>query len=247
MTPEQQPKQQSSIAPTVANSSNLGLYSAVVKAIQPDAEGQFSVQVTVNDSEQADVWAFLAQPYATSVTGMYFYPEVGDQVLIGFLGGANNSPVILGALYGKNHAPVYTPDAKNSKKAIVMASKLTLEFDDEQKTITLKTPAGNKLVISDAEGGNDFTLTDRQNNTITMSTQGIAIVSKSSLSLQADQDITIESISGDIKLKAAHDIEMRGLNVSATASVELALKSAAATELSSDGETTVKGALVRIN
>jgi Rhs element Vgr protein len=224
-----------------------GLCKAVVKAIQPDADNKFRVQVTINDFVQADLWARLAQPYATADAGMYFYPEVGDQVVVGFLGGATNSPVILGSLYSKNRAPAYTPDDKNSKKAIVTNSKLTLEFDDDQKIITLKTPAGNKLVISDADGGKGFALTDQQNNTITMSDQGVSIVSKSTLSLKADQDITLESTGGNVTIKATQDVKAEGLNVSASADAALTLKGTATAELSASGNTTVKGIMVMIN
>ena len=224
-----------------------GLYKAVVKAIQPDDESKYRVQITINDIDSAELWARLAQPYATDGAGMYFFPEVGDQVLVGFLGGAGSSPIILGALYTKNRKPAYTPDDKNAKKAIVTKSKLTLEFDDDQKVITLKTPAGNTLVISDADGGKGLALTDQQKNTITLSDQGISIISKSTLTLKADQDITLESTTGSVSIKAAQDVTVKGLNVSGTATTSLTLKSSATAELSAGATTTVKGAMVMIN
>jgi uncharacterized protein involved in type VI secretion and phage assembly len=243
MTPEQQPKQESAIAATDSNSLVLGLqglYSAIVIAIQPDSGGQIRVQITVKDFKQANMWAYLAQPYATSATDMYVYPEVGDQVIVGFLGGASDSPVIIGSLHNKNRAIAYIPDAKSSKKAIVTTSRLSMEFDDGQKSITLRTPAGNELIISDAEDNHGLSLTDQQNNTITMSEQGVSIVSKSTLSLQADQDITIESMGGNVTLKANQ-------NLRATADIGLMLKGITSAELSASGETTVKGVMVIIN
>jgi Rhs element Vgr protein len=222
-----------------------GLCKGTVKAIQPDADGKYRVQVTVPDLHDAELWARLAQPYATADAGLYFFPEVGDQVIVGFLGGAGSSPVVLGSLYTKQRKPAYAPDEKNTKKAIVTNSKLTLEFDDDKKIITLKTPGGNTLVISDDTKG--LTLTDQQKNTITLSDKGVAIVSKSKLSLTADQDIALESTTGKITLKAAQDITVKGLNVSATADVALALKGTATAELSASGNTTVKGVMVMIN
>jgi Rhs element Vgr protein len=222
-----------------------GLCKGTVKAIQPDADGKYRVQVTVPDLHDAELWARLAQPYATADAGLYFFPEVGDQVIVGFLGGASSSPVVLGSLYTKQRKPAYAPDEKNIKKAIVTNSKLTLEFDDDKKIITLKTPGGNSLVISD--DGKGLTLTDQQQNTITLSDKGVAIVSKSKLSLTADQDVSIESTTGKISLKAAQDITVKGLNVNATADIALALKGTATAELSASGNTTVKGVLVMIN
>ena len=224
-----------------------GLYKAVVKAIQPDAESKYRVQITINDIDKAELWARLAQPYATEDAGMYFYPEVGDQVVVGFLGGAGSSPVILGSLYTKIRKPAYTPDDKNTKKAIVTKSKLTLEFDDDQKIITLKTPAGNTLVISDADGGKGFKLTDQQKNTITLSDEGISVISKSTLTLKADKDLTLESTTGNVSIKATKDVSVKGLNVNGNADSSIVLKGNASAELSAAGQTTIKGALVMIN
>ncbi|MBF9222671.1 type VI secretion system tip protein VgrG [Hymenobacter ruricola] len=233
-------------AKVVAGGAN-GLYKAVVKAIQPDDESKYRVQITLNDLDKAELWARLAQPYATDGAGMYFFPEVGDQVIVGFLGGASSSPIILGSVYTKNRKPAYTPDDKNSTKAIVTKNKLTLEFDDDKKIITLKTPAGNKLVISDADGGKGLALTDQQGNTVTLSDQGISVVSKSTLSLKADQDLTLESTTGNVSIKGAQGATVKAPTVSVTADASLTLKSSGVAELSASATTTVKGAIVMIN
>jgi len=222
-----------------------GLYSAVVKAIQPDSDGEFQVQVTVAALADAVLWVRLALPYASSGLGMYFFPEVGDEVVLGFFGADVRYPVILGSLYSKGRAPAYTPDEKNTKKAIVTSSKLTIEFDEDKKVLTLKTPGGNSLVISDDKKG--LTLTDQQNNTITMSDSGVVLVSKSALKLTADQDITIESTSGNVTIKATQDLKAQGLNINASADAQLVLQSNATAELSASAETTIKGAMVMIN
>lgn len=222
-----------------------GLYSAVVKATQPDPDSGFRVQVTVAALADAELWVRLAQPYASSGLGMYFYPEVGDEVVLGFFGDDARYPVILGSLYSKGRAPAYTPDEKNTKKAIVTSSKLTVEFDDENKVLTLKTAGGNQLVITDKDKG--LVLTDQQGNTITMSDAGLTLVSKSALKLTATNDISIESSGGNVNIKAGADVKMQGLNVNATATTQLALKSSGTAELSAGMQTTVKGVMVMIN
>lgn len=222
-----------------------GLYSAVVKATQPDADGEFRVQVTVAALADAVLWVRLALPYASSGLGMYFFPEVGDEVVLGFFGADVRYPVILGSLYSKSRTPAYAPDEKNTKKALVTSSQLTLEFDEDKKVITLKTPGGNSVVISDDAKG--LTLTDQQGNSLTMSSSGLALVSKSALKLTADQDITIESTTGSVTLKAAQDLKAQGLNLSAAATTQLVLQSNGTAELSAGLETTVKGVLVKIN
>jgi Rhs element Vgr protein len=221
-----------------------GLYSAVVKATHNDPQGEYRVQVTIATLANAQLWVRLAQPYASAGAGAFFYPEVGDEVLLGFLGDDVSYPVILGSLYSSARTPTYTPDEENSKKAIITKSQLTLEFDDEQKIITLKTPGGNKLVISDEALG--LTLTDQQGNTITLSEEGVAIASKTSLSLSANTDITIKAL-GSITLEAGESLQATALTVSATAEAELTLSSSGTAALTGEAITTVKGALVMIN
>ena len=97
------------------------------------------------------------------------------RLLVAF-GGDQRDPIILGALHSSSRPPAYTPEAENSKKGFVTAGKLSLEFDDKEKVLTLETPGGNKLVISDAAKG--LTLTDEQQNTIVLAKDGITLESK---------------------------------------------------------------------
>ena len=236
------------IEPVGANSpanGMQGLYSAVVKAIQPDPEGGFRVQVTVAGLAGAGLWVRQTQPYASAGVGLCFYPEIGDEVVLGFLGDDVRCPVILGALDSKERAPAYPPDEKSTKKSIVTSSKLTLEFDDDKKVITLTTPGNNQLVISDEAKG--LTLTDQQQNSITLSDQGLALVSKSGLSISAEQDIQITSTGGSVRIQAGQQAELKGLNVSVTADAELLLSGSATAALKGGTETTIKGAIVMIN
>lgn len=236
---------------TALNTSNTlvtgtqGLYSALVKAIQPDPSGEFRVQVTVAALAGAELWVRLAQPYASAGVGFYFYPEVGDEVALGFLGDDVRCPVILGALGSKKRAPAYQPDKKNAKKAIVTRSKLTVEFDDEKKVLTLSTPGQNKLVISDEAKG--LTLTDQQGNAITLSDKGLALVSKSSVSITAAHDITLKSSGGSVTVQGGQQVQLKGASVTAQASTKLSLSGSAAAELKGGVTTTIKGGMVMIN
>lgn len=222
-----------------------GLYSAVVKALQPDPDGGFRVLVTVAGLAGTEQWVRPTQPYASAGVGLCFYPEIGDEVVLGFLGDDVRCPVILGALYSKERAPAYPPDEKNSKKAIVTSSRLTLEFDDDKKVITLITPGNNQLVISDEAKG--LTLTDQQQNSITLSDQGMALVSKSGLSISAGQDISITSTGGSVNIQAGQQVALKGLNVSVTADADLSLSGTATAALKGGTETTIRGAVVMIN
>ena len=112
--------------------------------IHDDPAGEYRVQVDVPFIETAGegLWARMSQKYAAKEVGIFFYPEVGDEVI--FLGFINDDPryaIILGSLYGKKNKPADTPKKeKNNIKSIVTASKIRVEFNDEDKSIFIRTP-----------------------------------------------------------------------------------------------------------
>lgn len=236
-----------------------GLYTGVVRALQQNAAtdpgstspapdtsvGDFQVQVTVASLNDAVLWARLAQPLASRGTGTYFCPEIGDEVVLGFLGDSISAPVILGSLYSKSHPPAYAADWSNRIKAIVTRSNLTLEFDEDMKSITLKTPGNNHLVITDTL--NSIVLTDAQKNSITLSDEGIALVSQSEIRITAEKSISLEAKGGSVTISGSTAVGLKGTTIGASATASLSLSSDGLAELSAGGITTVKGTLVRIN
>jgi len=212
---------------------------------EQDNKGDFQVQVLVASLNNALLWARLAQPAASKGVGMYFYPEVGDEVILGFLGDDIRAPVILGSLYSKERSPAYVTEAANNIKAIVTRNKLTLEFDEAKNSITLKTPGNNHLIISDTAEG--LVLTDQQHNTITLSSDGIDLVSKSNIRITAANNINLDAQSGMVTINGSTAVALASLSISADATGELSLSSNVKSSLTSTVATVVKGAMVLIN
>jgi phage gp45-like len=101
-------------------------------------------------------------------------------------------------------------------------------FNDDKKTFSLETPAGNKFLITEEDKA--IKMEDQHGNKFTM-----------------DQDgIKIESIK-DIVLKAAKDCKVDAVNVAVKASANFKAEGSAGAEVSSGGGTTVKGSMVQIN
>lgn len=221
-----------------------GLYNAVVSQIYEDPLKEFRVQVKVPALQDQLLWARLGHLYASATSGMFFYPEVGDEVILGFFNNDPHQPVVLGSLYSSTRAPAYTPAAKNNQKGIVTLSKLTIEFEDEKKVITISTPGGNKVILDD--DAKSITVNDSHGNKAVLSSSGILLDSATSLTLKAAQNIELTATNG-ITLTATGDLGLNGLNVNATAKVSLKAAGNASAELSAAGQTTVKGAIVMIN
>jgi len=191
------------------------------------------------------IWARLSNLYATNKIGMFFYPEKDDEVIIGFLDNDPRSAVILGSVYSSKNAPPYTPDDKNSIKAIKTKSELLLEFDDEKKVITIETPGKNKITLSDED--KVITIEDGNKNSIEMSSDGIVIKSGKDLTLKASGNINITA-QKDITLKTSMgDVTTKGKNITEKANMSFSAQGSVSSELKSNGNTTVKGLMVMIN
>ncbi|HEY1038134.1 MAG TPA: type VI secretion system tip protein VgrG [Bacteroidia bacterium] len=213
-----------------------GLQNAVVQQIDSDPDNQFRVMITIPVLNNKTVWARLANLYATSTSGTFFYPEVGDEVIVGFLNEDPRFPVVLGSVYSSTKTAPYTPDAKNETKAIVGKSQVKIVIDEDKKSLTLTTPANNSIVLSD--DAKSIVLSDEHGNKIEMSSSGITIQSASDITINANQKINATATS---------DMSLSGLSVSGSAQTQMTMKGNAAAEFSASGEVTVKGAMVMIN
>ncbi|MCP4756017.1 MAG: type VI secretion system tip protein VgrG [Proteobacteria bacterium] len=223
-----------------------GLQIGKVLKLDADPEGQHKVQVSipVMHNETEGVWARLAKFYASSDIGSFFIPEIGDEVVIGYINNDPGHPIILGSLYSSKINPPYKLTADNFIKAVVTRSKLILEFDDENKIITVITPAKNKMVFSDKD--KSILVQDETGNKIELNTGGIVIDSPKDIKISAKGKITIDAAQ-NVETTAKMDVKVNGLNVTNEAKVGFTAKGNATAELSAAGQTTVKGAMVMIN
>lgn len=223
-----------------------GLQIGKVKKLDGDPLEQCRIQVSLPllQHESDGTWARLAQLYGTNGAGSFFIPEVDDEVIVGFFNDDPTQPVILGSMYSGKAAPPYTIAAENGKKALVSKEKLTIEFDDENKVLTLSTPGGNTVVLSDKD--KKITVTDQNSNSIGLSESGISIESAKDITIKAKGKISLTA-TGALALKSTADATIKGSNVSVNADVGVAVKGSATAELSASGQTTVKGAMVMIN
>ena len=222
-----------------------GLQTGVVKQVAPDGAGEVRVLVTMPLlPEGAAVWARLGSFYASRGVGAMFYPEVGDEVVVGFMSEDPRYPVILGSLYSKARPPPLEPDQDNPRKVIVTREKLTLSFDDKEKILKVTTPGGHLIELSDKDGS--ITIKDSNDNSVSLAKGGITVNSASSIALSAKTDITL-SAQGNIKLSAAATASMEGLDVTHKARAKLSAEGAASAELKSAATLTIQGALVMIN
>ncbi|TFV95545.1 type VI secretion system tip protein VgrG [Algoriphagus kandeliae] len=224
------------LAPEPIESSNAlipgirGLHFGKVSTIENDPEGEYRVKVLIPiiENESDGIWARMAMPDAGPSRGFYFYPEIGDEVIVGFVNEDPRDAVVLGKLYSSARpAPLESSD-DNHQKGIFTRSGMKMIFHDEQVSLKIETPRGNILQISEEESG--IFLRDENGNQFQMSENGVEIYSPTKLTLKSEGDIEIE-----------------GTNIEIKASASINAEGSASAALRSSGVTEVKGSIVQIN
>jgi Rhs element Vgr protein len=205
-----------------------GLEIGIVTDLE-DPTGSFRVRVQFPAlGDQPSVWARMAQPDAGSERTVFFRPEVGDEVIVGFINDDPRSPIILGALHSAAKASPVPQSNDNHIKGIVTRSGMKIIFDDDKKEILIETPGGIKALLSDDQGL--IQVEDATANKFMMNSGGISMESPS-----------------DFIIKANGKIEMEATEVTITGTANVKVTSWADAELSSGGITKVNGSLVQIN
>lgn len=207
-----------------------GLHIGIVTQLESDPEGEdrVLVQIPIINNEEQGIWARVATLDAGENRGTFFRPEIEDEVIIGFINDDPNDAVILGMLHSSSKpAPLVAQD-DNHEKGLVTRSDMKMIFNDDKISYVLETPIGKKVTLDEDAG--IVKLEDEHSNIMTFN----------------DSGITIES-AGDINIKASGDINMEGVNVNVKAQSSLKTEGASGAEISSGGNTVVKGSLVQIN
>jgi phage baseplate assembly protein gpV len=155
---------------------------------------QFKWDRVGKSDEKSSAWIRPTSPWAgANGRGMIFLPRIGDEVLVSFIEGDPDQPVITGSLYNANNLPPYTlPDNKTQSGIKSLSSKggggaNELRFEDLKGSEQVYLNATKDLVVNAA---NNATLS--VGNTLNFSASGSATLSAgTSLNLQAGTQTTI--------------------------------------------------------
>lgn len=116
-----------------------GVYSAQVtgpsgEKIHVDEFGRIKVRFRwdrlAKDDDTSSCWVRVAQSAAGTWGGTWFLPRVGDEVLVAFLDGDPDRPVVTGSVYGKDAKPPFDPKANRSQSGISTRSYKSDSKDD---------------------------------------------------------------------------------------------------------------------
>ncbi len=207
-----------------------GLQIGIVTALEGDPEGEFRIQLKlplVSDQDEG-IWARVATLDAGDNRGTFFLPEIEDEVVVGFLNDDPRDAIVLGMLNSSSKPAAFDGSDDNHEKGYSSRDELKLVFNDDEKSITISTPSGNKILLSEDSG--HILLEDENGNSVTMDSSGI----------------TLES-AADLILKASGDLKFEGTNIELGANAQMKVSGSASTDITSSGSLKIEGSIVQIN
>lgn len=207
-----------------------GLQIGVVTQLEEDPEGEerILVRLPIVDAEEQGVWARVASPDAGEERGVFFRPEIGDEVLVGFINNDPRQAIVLGGLHSSAKPGPFELSDDNHQKGVVTRSNIKTIYDDDKRSVMIKTPDGKTVSLNDDEGS--LTLEDENGNKLLMDSNGISMESN-----------------GDIKLKCSGKLSCEGTEISNSANGQFKAEGSGGAEVSSSAATVIKGSVVQIN
>ena len=139
-----------------------------------------------DDNPKAEaIWARVAVPFAGNKRGAFLMPDVRDEVVVTFINGDPRAAVVIGTLWnGQQEVPETIDDEVDRWSLVGKKGTRFAIVEENEPEISLTTPGGVKIVMSD-EGGGKIELKAGP-TTVTMDSQGMSI-STSSLNTTAGE------------------------------------------------------------
>jgi hypothetical protein len=218
----------------------LGIITSVFPHSSHDDKNNFECNVKLKDKEIE----LRKVPVATAHIGLSNIVHTGDLVLVSYINGDFNSPVIIGRLYNDEdrpplskeeeivYQPPYTQDI-SLRRLNIMLPQGTVNIDiyDDRLNVNI-----GKTSFS-AQSKGEIEIKSETTQIILDDVQGIKIKSGTNLQIESDQDLSIK----------ASNIKIDGIINTTLKSGVLNLESDQKSNIQSSGPMTIKGAIVNIN
>lgn len=211
-----------------------------------------------NENKEETDWCYVMAPLGGKQCGQFFFPNVNDLVVLGYLGGDPHRPFVLGAFWNSEVKPPYIiQDGKVHNFSIKTPSGTELLFYDEpeKQKVTLTLPSGTVLTIDDENQA--VSLKDQKGeNALEMDLKGgnVTLKAKTKLTLSAGETSVVLESSGNLTQKASSKVSIEAATIEEKGSAQVTIQGAA-TEVKGDstlnlqasGTAALKAGIVNIN
>jgi type VI secretion system secreted protein VgrG len=159
---------------------------------------QFHWDLEGQRNERSSAWLRVAQSWAGTSFGAQFIPRVGMEVLVGFLGGDTDCPVVLGCLYNGTHPTAFQLPTDKLKSGFRTQSSPgagganELSFDDragDERVLLRAARDLEEVVVNDHR----VTVSGRQSISVSGSRQDTVSGSQTSITSGDHRAVTLGS------------------------------------------------------
>ncbi len=153
----------------------------VTNIADPKNLGRVKVKFPHRDGERESDWVRIASLMAGPQRGIYFLPEVNDEVLLAFNHGNVDEPYVIGMLWNGQDKPPESAAYQDGKVKIrkiktTRGNEIILSDEQGKEKIEVHTPGGNSIALEDETkkitvkdgSGNNKVIIDGQGNGITV-------------------------------------------------------------------------------
>ena len=248
---------------------------------QPHCETQSALVTDNNDSkglgrirvkfhwmggEEKTPWLRIASPHGGDSKGMFFIPEVGEEVIVGFEGDSPAKPFVLGMVWNSNAKTTFSND-KNDIKAIQTRSGNLIVMDDKEGSVHVADAKGNDMKI-DGSGNIKITASDSivltcGNAKMEMKKDGTVKINGKEITIDATDKATMKSGQASFAadgqqnnadmagmkstVSGTQETDIKGMKTVISADTEVDINANAQIAISSPAMVAVKGAMITLN
>lgn len=263
--------------PTIAGTQTALVVGKSGEEIWTDQYGRVVVQFHWDQQgasdEKSSCWIRVAQGWAGNAWGSIFIPRIGQEVIVSFLEGNPDRPLITGCVYNAQQVVPYTLPDNQTRSTIKTSSSKggsganEIRFEDKagseeifmqaQKDLNVSVLNNSSITVT---GTRTMNVTGNENHvnkadyTSTISGNFTSNVS-GNFTIKVDGNLSIEA-SGSVSFKSGTDFTNQagtsltnksGTDLVNDAGVSLTNKAAASQTVDGGGMLTVKGGMVKIN
>lgn len=172
------------------HTTELGVVTALFPHAGDSDHDNYQCSVKLKNKKLPDGAEFELRhvPVATPYMGLAAIPNVGDLVLVSFIGGDVNAPVITGRLYnGEDRPPL------NKKQEFLLQHSIkegpSIKLDDQ-----------GKLIFTSKNKKNTFTLEDEKISVVNEKFSLVIDISGQKISIVSEQDLELTAKNGKLSL-----------------------------------------------
>jgi type VI secretion system secreted protein VgrG len=195
-----------------------------------------------NKDASSSCWIRVSTLWAGEQWGMIHLPRIGQEVIVDFLEGDPDCPIVIGSVYNGKNNPPYELPFQRTQSGIKSRSDFgdseyfnEIRFDDRLNHEEIYIHAQKDMNV---EVENDQTVKiDHYRKTTIGDDDSTSVGGKSKT--DAGSEIVLETGLSKIVMKSSGDIEISGVNI--------AVKASATIKSEATATHTIKGAIVNIN